>query len=98
MALVILLEAAAFAGFVMLHRWPRLGVPAAAVALLAGCALAVERNRVDWTTYWNGLKPALNAARPAGLAELAPLRRGLCVQRHGYPRQTVSSICRSLRS
>jgi hypothetical protein len=31
----------------------------------------VEHRRAAWTSYWNDLKPALAAARPQGLAELA---------------------------
>src|SRR5262245_23466799 len=33
--------------------------------------IVVERNRANWTAYWNDLKPALDRVRSAGLAELA---------------------------
>lgn len=49
----------------------RRAVSLAAAALLAAGPLVVERNRVLWTVYWNGLKPALATARPQGLAVLA---------------------------
>ena len=43
----------------------------AAAAMLVGTPFLVERNRALWTTYWDGLKPSLAAARPQGLAVLA---------------------------
>ena len=39
--------------------------------MLAGGPFLVERNRVQWTVYWNGLKPSLDSVRPQGLAVLA---------------------------
>jgi hypothetical protein len=43
---------------------------AAALFILA-TPWIVDRNRSRWTTYWNGLKPALAEVRSKGLAELA---------------------------
>jgi hypothetical protein len=63
------------AAFLAIGAAGRLGfrfqAAAAAIALVAAGPFVVERNRVHWTTYWNDLKPALAAARPHGLAELA---------------------------
>lgn len=42
-----------------------------AAALLIGCPMVVERNRVRWTTYWNDLKPALDSVRGPDLAAVA---------------------------
>jgi hypothetical protein len=42
-----------------------------AAALLMGGPIAVERNRVRWTPYWNDLKPALDAVRGPDLAAFA---------------------------
>jgi hypothetical protein len=43
---------------------------AAGVALLACGPLVVERNRAHWLAWWDGLKPALGAARTGSLAVL----------------------------
>jgi hypothetical protein len=42
-----------------------------AAALLIGGPLALERNRVRWTTYWDDLKPALDKVRGPELAAFA---------------------------
>jgi hypothetical protein len=49
----------------------RRGLVVAVAALVVACPLLVERNRVLWTTYWNGLKPALAAFRGPSLAVFA---------------------------
>jgi len=49
----------------------RFQAAAMAIALVVAEPFVVERNRSRWTMYWNDLKPALAAARPQGLAELA---------------------------
>jgi hypothetical protein len=49
----------------------RRGPVLAIAAVVAACPLLVERNRVLWTPYWNGLKPALARLRGPGLAVLA---------------------------
>lgn len=43
----------------------------AALALLVGTPLVVERNRVRWATYWDDLKPALEKIRGPELAAFA---------------------------
>jgi hypothetical protein len=40
-------------------------------ALLLITPSLVDRNRLEWTTYWNDLKPALEQVRADGLADLA---------------------------
>jgi hypothetical protein len=68
------LALAALAGgmFWLLARFgPKACAGFAAAALVFGGPFAVERNRQQWTTYWNALKPALSAERPLGLAQLA---------------------------
>jgi hypothetical protein len=67
--------AVAIAAIVLIGFWllkgTRWSVPVAVTLLVVGCPLAVERNRRNWTTYWNDLKPTLDQVRSAGLAELA---------------------------
>jgi len=41
------------------------------IALLVITPLVIERNRLEWTTYWNDLKPSLEDVREKGLAALA---------------------------
>jgi hypothetical protein len=66
---------AALAAFLATRATGRFGVrfqaAAMALALMAMGPFVVECNRARWTTYWDDLKPALAAARPQGLAELA---------------------------
>jgi hypothetical protein len=45
--------------------------PVVASAILVACPTVVERNRERWTTYWNGLRPALDAVRGPDLAAFA---------------------------
>jgi hypothetical protein len=66
---------AALAAFLTIRAAGRFGfrfqAAAAALALLVAGPFVVECNRARWTTYWDDLKPALAAARPHGLAQLA---------------------------
>jgi hypothetical protein len=63
------------AAFLAIRAAGRLGfrwqAAAMAIALVVAGPFVVERNRARWTTYWDDLKPALAAARPQGLAQLA---------------------------
>jgi hypothetical protein len=66
----------AVAAVVFLAAWGMssrpVGVAAAALlGLIVGAPFLVERNRTQWTTYWNDVKPALSQVRSQGLAELA---------------------------
>jgi len=67
---LLVAAAALLAGglFLLLKRRAAMG---ALAAVLLACPLLVERNRLQWTTYWNDLKPALNAVRADGLSVLA---------------------------
>jgi hypothetical protein len=58
------------AALALLLIWRR-GALVAALCLLLVTPFVVERNRVRWTAYWNGLKPALAAVRGPSLAEFA---------------------------
>ena len=67
---LLVAAAALLAGglFLLLNRRAAMG---ALAAVVLACPILVERNRLQWTTYWNDLKPALNAVRAEGLAVLA---------------------------
>jgi hypothetical protein len=54
-----------------MRRHALLALLSGALLLLAASPVLVERNRVLWTTYWNGLKPELARVRPLGLAHVA---------------------------
>lgn len=72
LALVIEISAAALLVLLVASKLrPQLRAALCCVALLAGCPLLVEQNRVLWTPYWNDLKPALAPLRGHGLAVLA---------------------------
>lgn len=67
-AVAVLCAVALGAALLLARRW----APAVlAAALLIGGPIAVERNRVRWTPYWNSLRPALDAVRGPGLAAFA---------------------------
>ena len=68
--LIAVAAVALLAGAAVLWLGRRAAWPAAA-ALLIGGPILVERNRAHWTTYWDGLKPSLDAVRAQGLAVLA---------------------------
>jgi hypothetical protein len=57
--------------FALLRLGTRNALVASAAMLLFACPFLVERNRVTWTTYWNGLKPPLAGLPPAELSEVA---------------------------
>jgi len=64
--------AAAAAGvFLALAALRRFRPAVCLAALVIGCPLLVERNRVLWTPYWDDLKPSLARVRSRGLAILA---------------------------
>jgi hypothetical protein len=51
-------------------RWGGPATLAAVACLVMFGPFIVERNRKQWTTYWNDLKPALALARGPGLVQL----------------------------
>ncbi len=67
---VILVVGAGLALFLLVRLLPRHRVAAILVLLVVACPLLVQRNRVLWTTYWNDLKPSLQATPGNQLAEL----------------------------
>ena len=66
----MVIAASILAACIVVALGRRAALPAAAALILCGPFL-VDRNRVHWTTYWDGLKPALAAVRSQGLAVLA---------------------------
>jgi hypothetical protein len=52
----------------LLKRWAGIG---ALAGVLLACPIIVERNRLQWTTYWNDLKPSLELLQGPDLAVLA---------------------------
>src|SRR6185369_13006200 len=46
-------------------------VSIALLLLLVATPFLVQRNRLQWTTYWNDLKPTLQSVRANDMAELA---------------------------
>ncbi|HWC98517.1 MAG TPA: hypothetical protein VG456_17275 [Candidatus Sulfopaludibacter sp.] len=68
---VVIAVAAGMLLLLLAIRRPKLRAPVCLLALLLGCPLLVERNRVLWTPYWNDMKPALAAVRDQGLTVLA---------------------------
>ncbi len=67
----LLVGAATVFAVVLLLTLKRHAIIAALVCLVAAGPFLVQRNRLQWTTYWNDMKPALESIRGKDLAELA---------------------------
>jgi hypothetical protein len=72
-----LILGAAVGSAALIRTLPRYRTAVIAVMLVAVCPLAVQRNRISWTEYWNDLKPQLQAAPANQLA-------ALCLDDGGY--------------
>jgi hypothetical protein len=59
------------AAFALLRLGARVALAGSAAILVLACPFLVERNRINWTAYWNDLKPALASLPPAELSEVA---------------------------
>ncbi len=67
---VLLIAGAGLALFLLADLLPRYRAFVMTLLLVAACPLVVQRNRSLWTTYWNDLKPSLQAVPGNQLEEL----------------------------
>ena len=67
----LLVAAAAVSVFGLLLLLKRRAWIGALTVLVMACPFIVERNRLQWMTYWNDLKPSLEVVRDKDLALLA---------------------------
>ena len=64
----VLVGAVAVSAFGLLLLLKRRAGIAALAGMVLACPFVVERNRLQWTTYWNDLKPSLELLRGPDLA------------------------------
>jgi hypothetical protein len=67
----LLVLAATLAVLFLFLALKRHTVSVALLLLLVATPFLVQRNRLQWTTYWNDLKPTLQSVRANDMAELA---------------------------